>query len=147
MKAEKYDYSELLEKLRKIYHSYYLQNGLVYKNSDYQEENDECIIANVRFVNLYCIAYIMFDDSVNTTEKALTDKGVFNIFINTCLNEYKIYEEIATGNMQYIPSKLAKYIFYNAERREIVRDYLMSEKDNIARIGHKVFDVEKGKGL
>ncbi len=138
MVSKRCDYSYLLDELRSISNEYHLNvNGKVVNNNG-EEKDDSRLIANIKFYIVYCMAY-RFADSVynenkenNSINRALTNYGMFNSFVNNCLGEYRIYGDIGTGNVKYVPYQaLADFFFENNVRKDLLKDYLNCELENI----------------
>ena len=142
MVKKRYDYSLLLDSLRNIFDNYgmTIHGEVVNKNGDSVRNNQ--IIANMQFGVLYTLAYkqMMIDRKneikfVDSNVWALTDYNIFNSFMNNCLNEYSIYSDIGTGNVLYVPyQEIAKFIFENEFRKNVLVTFLNSEKENISNI-------------
>ena len=140
MISRRENYSYLLDKLRNIYDN--LNNGS-------REKKDERIIASMNFCYLYCLAYKAlktnntdtFDKKKNYYELALSDYNTFNSFVNNCVKEYKLYSDVGTGEMVYIPYQiLADSFFENDTSKAILMDYLNIELSD-------VINEEKNKEL
>ena len=140
MISKKVDCSSLLDELRDISNNYYMNNNGEIINKDGEIVNDEEIISKTKLYILYCMAYKVIDEankkeSIKVIDKAfitraLTSYGMFNYFINVCLGEYRIYDDIGTGMVSYVPYQpLADFFFENDFRKEILLDYLKKKLD------------------
>ena len=150
MISKRQDYSYLLDELRNISHQYSLNfdYGIIDKNGEIQ--HDEHITTKFKFYMIYCLAYKKMDETKEkkskecvidkeTIDRALASYGMFNYLVNTCIAEYRIYDDIGTGKVSYIPYEpLANFFFENDYRREVLINYLNNELDY-------VFSDENGK--
>lgn len=136
------DYSYLLDNLRDIAYNYYLYYNGDIIGKDGKVKTDERLKTCVKFYMLYCLAYKnMMDMQENNPNKyidretiirALASYDMFNYFINTCVGEYCIYDEIGTGMVTYNPYQpLADFFFEDESRKESLMNYLNSELANV----------------
>ena len=138
MISKKVDCSSLLDELRDISYNYYMNTKGEVIDKDGNVQDDEHINIKTKFYILYCMAYKALDE-MNKQEslskidrqfidRALTTYGMFDYFINVCIAEYRIYDEIGTGIVTYLPYKpLADFFFENNARKMILFNYLKSE--------------------
>lgn len=148
MISKKEDYSYLLDELRSTSYRYYWDTIGRVVNKDREEQTDESIISSTDFYMTYCIAYLMMEKKDNNVEikidrafmdRALTSYGAFNYLINTIISEYRVYGDIGTGKVSYIPyQQMADYLFLNEDIKTIVMEYLKNKLNYI-------FDEEKSK--
>lgn len=138
MVAKKEDYSYLLDDLRNISEEYHWDAIGRIVDKEGKEQDDDYIVNKTDFYMYYTYAYraLDYDKDSNKAvkvdrayiERALTSYGAFNYFINTCVGEYRIYGEIGTGNVTYVPYQpLADYFFNDEGNKEILLDYLYQE--------------------
>ena len=134
MVKERHDYSLLLDILRYAHDNYkFTKDGSVINNYGKEEKNSK-LITNVKFSYLYCLAYKKMIINNDSNILALTDYSTFNSFMNICLNEYKIYSDIGTGNILYFPYQdLAAFIFEDISRKKLLFDYLNWELSYIVK--------------
>ena len=104
--------------------------------------NDDHIITNTTFYSLYCMAYKSFDEVKNNkqvevidrafVDRALSTYGLFNYFLNTCVGEYRIFDEIGTGNVTYEPYQpIADYFFSDPMKKEVLMSFLKNELKDV----------------
>lgn len=148
------DFTFLLDNLRIIAKNYYLDDKGIVVNKNKEEINDEIIVLNAKFCNLYCQAYKevaeVFDNypvDLNDREfliRALSDYNVFNSFIKNCVFEYNMYKRIGTGYIMYTPySPLSDYFFKDSSRKKVLMDYLSSELSDVFNHDKKNKGVRK----
>ena len=143
------NYNYLLDKIKKECDSHHVNEQGVVLDLNGEEETNERVIANVNFGNLYHMAYnatkkIAHNGTINSMEMyqklAYYDYSTFNSFINNCINECRVYNDIGGGEFFYIPyQELANYMLNNEETKNIVIEYLKCE--------FKDLSFEKGKRL
>lgn len=124
------DYSSLLNTLKEI-------STINYYALDNNELEDEELIINSLFCKYYCFAYAHMigvrdnrDCPINraSIDQALSNYDVFNYFLNTCVDEYMLYDDIGTGKVVYVPYQpLADYFFSNPFRKEVLVNYVKNE--------------------
>ncbi len=142
MSFKKQDYSYLLDNLRDLSRVYSLDLTGEVINKDGQVENNERVKNSLKFDILYCMAYRKMDTyreknpsntfDRQTVDRALASYGMFTYFINTCVGEYGIYDDIGTGEVTYIPYQpLADFFFEDETRKEILMNYLRDELKNV----------------
>lgn len=143
MISKRQDYSHLLDNLRNISHQYSLNfdYDVIDKNGVLQQ--DERIVNSFKFYMLYCMAYKRMDEikennskecvmDKETINRALASYGMFNYLINTCIAEYRIYGDIGTGRVSYIPyESVADFFFENAYRKEMLKNFFNNELASI----------------
>lgn len=149
MVSKKEDYSYLLDELREVSKYYYWDKIGRIVDIDGNEQFDDDIVIKTDFYTEYCFAYKAMDEYNETVktkinrefiDRALTSYGAFNYFINTCIAEYRVYSDIGTGKVSYIPYQvLADYFFQNEAIKETLMEYLKHVLDY-------VFDEEKSYG-
>ena len=137
MISKKEDYSYLLDDLGEVSNNYSWNNkGEVVDLNNVVCEDSE-IELKIRFFTLYSLAYRYNDSEEENTlpemtnaykERILSSYNIFNYFINTCLCEYRIYNDLGTGKVMYYPyQKIADFFFGTKELKSLVLDYLKSE--------------------
>ena len=139
MISNRQNYSYLLDNLKEIANTNYY-------NLDNDEIDSESIIIYSKFYQYYVYAYAYMlrvrDKKVSLfnrdmVDRALSNYGVFNYFINTCIGEYSIYDDIGTGKIVYAPYQpIADFFFENEDRKEVLMNYLKKEL-------YQVFNQEK----
>ena len=133
------DYSFLLDNLKRISENYSIDGSGNIVNKDGDIETNEYIIINTKFYNLYCMAYkdlaeVLDNYPIETIDRAfinraLSDYHTFNRFINNCIVEYKMYDDLGTQKISYTPnSVLSRGCFRN---KWVVYDYLKCELSEI----------------
>lgn len=134
----KKDYSYLLDNLYLISGNYYLNSEGKIVSKSGRIETDPRMIINAEFYILYRKAYRSLieegsnysikDNNINLVEHMSADYNRFNYFINLCISEYNMYDDIGTGKVNYFPCQpLADFFFKNDVKKGILRAYLNSE--------------------
>ena len=142
MISKKEDYSYLLDDLRSISYNYYLNYNGDIINKNGKIEKDDRIKLCVDFYALYCMAYKKMNDIKEKSPKknidretiirALASYEIFNYLINICIAEYRLYGDIGTGIVSYIPYEpLFDFFFEDNCRKETLVKYLNNELDNV----------------
>ena len=137
MISKKGDYSYLLDELKEFYNNYQLTMDDKIFDLNGEEQTDYEITTKLRFARTYCLAYAVVDTidtkeipkkSKEYIERVFGSYGMFNYFINTCLGEYRIYEDIGTGKVNYYPYQLLADFFFGLDlMKNILIDYLKIE--------------------
>ncbi len=137
------DYSYLLDNLKQVASHYYFNNEGLIVSYDGRVEKDFRIVINAEFYNLYRRAYKelmekgcdckISENNRDLVNHMLMDYDKFNYFINTCIGEYQLYNDIGTGKVSYIPyQSLADFFFKNDVKKGILKTYLKVElKDTL----------------
>ncbi len=143
------NYNTLLDNLKKISENYHVNEEGIICNKNNEEETNERILAGFNFMILYRMAYyatkqIAHDGSIDEklyNNLVFMDYSTFNSFINNCVNECNMYNDIGGDEFSYIPyQELASYMLDNEDYKKIVVDYLKSVfKDTLS--------FEKGRRL
>ena len=130
MISQREDFGYLLDRLKEI-------ANINYFEVDDNEIDSESILTYSRFYQYYVYAYAYMlrvrnkkDSLINhdMVDRALSNYGIFNYFINTCIGEYKMYDDIGTGKVIYAPYQpLADFFFESEEKKEILMNYLRKE--------------------
>ena len=134
MKKERFDCSFLLNNLRYAYFNYDVNKDSKGRNS--------FLANNYKFSIVYCLAYrtLYRMDSIDPADnmdnyyiaKALSDYGIFNSFMNNCINEYNIYGDVGTGKISYAPyESLALYIFNSPTRKKTFMDFIIGDNKSL----------------
>lgn len=132
-KRENYNY--LLDNLREVTEEYYTKKDI----------NEEVYSTSiVMFSQLYCLAYrykngivgqVSNDKKNEFAYYALNDYNTFNSFINNCVNEYRMYNELGTGKVLYVPyQELADFFFSDNYYKSVLTNYLRSELEELITI-------------
>ena len=88
------------------------------------------------------MAYKDFDEARNDKpveiidrafiDRALASYGLFNYFLNTCVGEYRIFDDIGTGKVTYIPYQpIADYFFSDPMKKEVLMTFLKNELKDV----------------
>ncbi len=138
------DYSVLLNDLRFAYNNFFIDEYGIVSDNDNKEYRDQRLATTLRFSLLYCSCIKnLYDIKYGTNRigpndyifQALTNIYIFNSFMNICILEYQMYDDIGTGKAIYYPcEQMADFFFNNPNNKTILKAYLDSEMDNIIQI-------------
>ena len=139
MISKKNNYNYLLDSLRDMTIDYYIKR-----------DNNLEVFANstIMFSSIYCLAYRNMHGVVGEMDNkkkqeytyyALNDYGTFNSFINNCVNEYRMYNDIGTGNVLYIPyQELADFFFNDVYYKSILKNYVITQLEDIINYNNEI---------
>ncbi len=151
MSLARQDYYDNLSKLRFYFENFTINVDGTVMDKKGQEVTDEKIITNTKFLFLYCLAYknrmeLISGEPINAIneeyfKKVLSDYKAFGLFMNICVNEYHVYDDVGTGNTIYFPfDAFISCFLRNEASKKILVDYIDHEIDNVSYL-------ENGKKL
>ncbi len=144
MYPKTHDYSNLLDELKSAYFNYFLDSDGILYNNNYEETNDEKAKAEVMFSMIYWLFFEkMYElkkgkENVSPNEcihLAFNDYNIFNSFMNICILEYQMYDDIGTGNTIYYPyEQMADFFFNEPGNKKVLKHYLDIVMEDIIKI-------------
>lgn len=126
------DYSYLLDKIREEVNRNPLNVRL--------DDNEYGLYYTFAYNYFYAYIYLLEKRNIpvgdNIRDVIFSDYNTFNSFINNCVKEYEMFDEIGTGKVTYFPyQELADFLYVEKRRniKNFINKTILSKNENEKR--------------